>query len=393
MRPLVSVIIVNHNGAPFLEDCLQSLETMNFPKEDLEILLVDNGSTDHSVSLAREKFRGVKVISLPENKGFAVPNNLAVREGAGEIVAFLNNDTRVHPEWLSHLVRILRESEQYPCVGSKMLRWNGGEIDFAQGGISFAGHGKSIGSGARDGPDFSQRREILFPCGGAMAVWKRVFLEAGGFDEDYFAYFEDVDFGWRLWVLGHKVALVPESIVFHRGGATSGKVKEEKKHFLDHRNALCTIYKNYDEKNLLRILPAALLANITEAVSHGAFDSGSYRMNGPSPLNEKGRSFLKLGKAQFFLREILGLETMDRKTASRLLAIRDFVDLLPRMQQKRSEIQRKRARSDEEIFPLFLDPLNEDICPNERTALHNVLDILGVRKIFEEIPCAELRES
>src|SRR5439155_7651017 len=98
---------------------------------------------------------------------------------------------------------------------------------------------------------------LLFACGGSMLVQRDVFLAVGGFDPDYFAFFEDVDLGWRLWLLGYRVTLTPSAITYHRHHGTTNVIPNHRVHVLYERNALYTIYKNYDEEHLDRILPAS----------------------------------------------------------------------------------------------------------------------------------------
>ena len=125
--------------------------------------------------------------------------------------------------------------------------------------INFEGKGFQIDYGVSTDKDvYNQYNYLPFVNGGAMLVNRKVFLDAGGFDGDFFAYYEDVDFGWRLWVLGYKVVFAPESIVYHHHHGTSKIFSEDKLRFLKERNSLYSIFKNYDDENLPKILAASL---------------------------------------------------------------------------------------------------------------------------------------
>src|SRR5207249_1502513 len=127
-------------------------------------------------------------------------------EASAAVIAFLNNDMRVEPTWLRELVRPLVDESDVAATGGKILSWTGEAIDFVGGSVNFYGHGFQPLHG-RPAEDVTglESRPFLFPCGGSMAIRRDVFLGSGAFDEDYFAFFEDIDLGWRLWVLGYRV--------------------------------------------------------------------------------------------------------------------------------------------------------------------------------------------
>ena len=125
--------------------------------------------------------------------------------------------------------------------------------------INFEGKGFQIDYGVAKEKDIhNDYRYLPFVNGGAMLVDRKVFLEVGGFDEDFFAYYEDVDFGWRLWVLGYKVIFAPKSIIYHVHHGTSKIFSEDKLRFLKERNALYAVFKNYDDENLAKVFSGTL---------------------------------------------------------------------------------------------------------------------------------------
>ncbi|HEY4686892.1 MAG TPA: glycosyltransferase family 2 protein, partial [Candidatus Subteraquimicrobiales bacterium] len=280
--PLVTIVIVNLDGREYLGECLGSLEKLTYPRDKTQVILVDNGSSDGSCEWVRKNYSWVEVMQNGQNLGFTRAINQGAKKSKGEYLAFLNNDTRVDPNWLQELVEPARTNPEVVCVGSKILNWDGKTIDFVQAALSFYGHGFKIDAGSADIKKKGRVAPILFASGGAMLVDKKIYLESGGFDEDYFAFFEDVDFGWRLWVLGHKVVLAPNSLVYHRHHGTARKYGYEKERLLLERNALYTIIKNYAQESLDRILPAALLLTAKRGMVEADIDRETYSYNSES---------------------------------------------------------------------------------------------------------------
>ncbi|AGK97871.1 glycosyltransferase [Clostridium pasteurianum] len=260
----ISFIIVNYNGKDHLKECFSTLNKLNYPKDKLEFIMVDNGSKDGSVQFVKSKYKNVKIIKNSTNEGFAKPNNDAAKIAKGDYIALINNDMKVDSNWINDMLATLHQckDDSYVCVGSKILNWDGSKLDFAGGGISFYGHGYQDDF-AMDieeaNKKYNEDRDLMFACGGAMIIDRKIFLSIGGFDEDYFAYNEDVDLGWRLWLLGYKVRFCHESICYHKHNSTSKKLKKIKLDVISNRNTLFTIYKNYSEDNVYRILSASLL--------------------------------------------------------------------------------------------------------------------------------------
>lgn len=201
--PQVSISVVNLNGKDYLGECLDSIKHLNYPSDKIEVIIVDNGSRDGSVEFINSNYPETRVIQNNKNMGFAFANNQAARAAKGEYVAFLNNDTRVDKDWLFELLRPIYRDKEVVASGSKVLSIDGKKLDFVGSMINFEGKGFQIDYGVPEDKDKYHLYSYLpFVNGGAMMVDCKVFLEAGGFDEDFFAYYEDVDFGWRLWVLG-----------------------------------------------------------------------------------------------------------------------------------------------------------------------------------------------
>jgi len=222
--PSVSLIVLNWNGKHHLDSCLGSLSELDYPASKLEVILCDNGSVDGSVEFVKAKFAGVKVIALDRNYGFAEGNDRAAEEASGEWVGFLNNDMWVKPAWLKDMLAALEERPDAACIASKIVNWDGSALDFVGGGVNFMGQAFQLDYGKAESPHDKFRR-LLFACGGAMLVRRELFLEVGGFDPDFFAFFEDVDLGWRLNVLGYDTWYTPRAIAYHRHHGTAKRIQ------------------------------------------------------------------------------------------------------------------------------------------------------------------------
>ncbi len=446
--PSATVVVLNHNGRHYLDTCFRSLRELMYPADRLEIMLADNFSTDGSVEFTRQNFPEVKVVAHPANYGFSRGNNLAAAQAKGEVVAFLNNDMRVDRRWLIELARPLVDDPEVVCSGSKILTWDGKQIDFAGSAMNFYGFGYQLGWGDDSVTSASADdgfRNILFPCGGAMLVRRQPFLESGGFDEDFFAYYEDVDLGWRLWVLGYKIVFAPRSITYHFHHGYWGKVADEKKRVLYERNATLAMIKNYEDDHLHRFLPAALMLLSRRAYLFARIDDTFFRA-GPRPqpvapppapaatldaltqsappalsttpmarlagalrfyLSGIGRllargdygGLFQHGRAEVArLGQLLSLWVrarvaawaagpdmlVPRQAVSYLVAADDVIWLYERMLAKRRQIQSRRKRADRDIFPLFRLPLEVSLFHGDYEATQRYLTrVMEIDRVFD----------
>ncbi|MFO7625742.1 MAG: glycosyltransferase family 2 protein [Candidatus Fermentibacteraceae bacterium] len=216
-----TVLIVNYNGAHFLPDCLGSLE--GIVPEDCSVMVVDNGSTDGSLALLKTRYPRVRVLAMGENLGFTGGNNAGVKASDSEIVVLLNNDTRVAPDWLFNLLKPF-DDPGVGAVTSSMRRFGEmGVMDSAGGGIDALAYSRDRGRG-EPAENWNKSDEVLFPCGGAMAV-RRAALEEPGrvFWNELFMYGEDFDLGLSLWRRGFRVVYRPDAVVEHHFSGTAGR--------------------------------------------------------------------------------------------------------------------------------------------------------------------------
>ncbi|MBI2575319.1 glycosyltransferase [Candidatus Woesearchaeota archaeon] len=266
-KPLVSVVILNLNGAGFTVRCLDSIRKSAF--RDYEIIVVDNGSDKKDVDVLVKR-RDIRLVRNAVNLGFAEGNNVGVRASKGKYVCLLNNDTKVGRNWLRELVAAAETDKRIAICNPKFFdKYE--EKDYVFRGYGTIGlfHAPVFLPQIDKGTD-SYVRSLT--ASGSAFFRKDVIGEP--FDADYFAYAEDAQLGWRATLMGYKVVHVPKSIVYHEGGATAKRMKVPKDFFfvLAERNKLLNIFTLYSGFALLRLLPYSL-ANVIFA---NVYDPGHF---------------------------------------------------------------------------------------------------------------------
>ena len=259
----ITVVIPNYNGMKYLAECMTSLcrEQQNAP--GYEVLIIDNASVDGSVEYLQKEWcgEGVRLISLPENTGFCHAVNLGIREAKTPYVILLNNDTKAEAGFVRGLYDAIRENEKIFSVSAKMLMWDRPElIDDAGDRYCVLGWAYSRGKG-RPAADYDKSVPVFSACGGAAIYRRSVFEEIGYFDEEHFAYLEDIDVGWRAKLYGYDNVYCPDAAVYHVGSGTSGSRYNSFKVRLAARNCIYLNYKNMPGWQILLNAPF-LLAGI-----------------------------------------------------------------------------------------------------------------------------------
>ena len=220
-----SVIVVSFNGRRHLEQCLPAIAATT--GADVEVLVVDNGSTDGTVEWLADIHPGVKVLALGRNRGFGAGNRHGAEAARGDFVVLLNNDTVVEPGWLDALLAPLEADPEIAasCATLRLLA-HPGALNAFGGAMAGLGHGVDRWFGFPladlvDETDAPPWQDCLFPTAAAMAMRRNEFLDFGGFDPSFFMYHEDVDLGWRLWLLGRRVVVCRTAVVGHAFLGTS----------------------------------------------------------------------------------------------------------------------------------------------------------------------------
>lgn len=259
----VTVVIPNYNGIKYIRDCMDSLRKQE--GIDFELLIVDNGSKDGSLEVLQEEYTEARVIALEENTGFCHAVNLGIQNSNTPYVILLNNDTVLKSGFVEALVKAIEESERIFSVSSMMLSMMDEKIiDDAGDGYSMLGWAYARGKG-KPASRYEKRAEIFAACGGAAIYRKAIFEEIGYFDENHFAYLEDIDIGYRARIYGYRNVYEPAAKVIHAGSATSGSRYNEFKTKLSSANNAYMIAKNMPFLQWLLNLPFLLLGFLVKA--------------------------------------------------------------------------------------------------------------------------------
>jgi len=381
--PRAAIVVLNYNGRHHLAGCFESLRAMDYPPDKLSVILVDNGSSDGSLEEMRADHAWVQVLANEVNRGFSAGCNQGAEHAAdADVVVFLNNDMRVEPDWLRELVAPIVRGE---CVSTtaKMLSWDGKLVNSAGGGMNFHGIGIQHGYNATPAAVHDQARRTLFACGGAMAMKRAVFEDVGGFDEEFFAYYEDVDLGWRTWILGHEVHYVPGAVCYHHHSSTSRTFPLETVRLLQVRNPVLACVKNYDDEHLQKVLPVLLALFLRRMrIVSGLADETPFRIERVGRAKPGFLERLLAGAGAKLPAE--GQIGISRVAAADLIGINDLLGRWDHWMARRREVQSRRERADEEIFRLFLKPL---WCiegePAYRDLQDGLADFTGLAALFE----------
>jgi GT2 family glycosyltransferase len=240
-EPLLSVVIPNWNGARYLPTCLDALARQTYPA--LEIIVVDNASSDDSSALIRSGYPAVRLLELSENRGFTGACNAGIQAASGEFIALLNNDTEADTGWAAAVVDAFKRHPEAGSVASKMLLFDQRDhIHTAGDYFTKDGRAGNRGVWQRDSGQFDEEAYVFSACGGS-AVYRRALLDQVGLlDDDFFFSGEDVDLGWRAQLAGWRCLYTPAAVVYHHLSATGGGVTAS---YYDGRNLIFILIKNF----------------------------------------------------------------------------------------------------------------------------------------------------
>jgi GT2 family glycosyltransferase len=246
---LVSVVITNWNGKRYLAECLNSLKNQTY--HFLEIIVVDNGSSDDSIEFIKTNFPEVRIIANKTNVGFAEANNTGIMAAKGKYIATLNNDTVAEPGWLLNLIEAAERRREAAMFASKILSLHNPNLIESKGMLIYPdGIAKCRGFLTKDNAECEKEEEVLLPSACAALYRKDILFLAGLFDKDYFAYCEDVDIGLRIRMLGFSCLYVPRARTYHYYSGTS-RQNLLLKVYLAERNRLWTIIKTFPIPDLM----------------------------------------------------------------------------------------------------------------------------------------------
>ena len=306
---LLTVVIPNWNGAHHLPVCLDALRRQTYPR--VEVILVDNASSDGSRDLLAQAYPEVRLLALSENRGFAGACNAGILASKGDLVALLNNDTEADPRWAAVVVDTFARHPEAGLVASKMLLFDRRDTFHTAGDFyRLDGIPGNRGVWQRDAGQFDREEYVFSACGGSAAYRRSMLDQIGLLDEDFYFSCEDVDLAWRAQLAGWKCIYAPTAVVYHKLKATGGGPTAS---YYDGRNFIFMIAKNY---------PSSLWAE-----HRGAIVRAQWRL--ARAALHAGRGAAARARLRGMLAGLIGL---------------------PRMLKKRPAVQQARRVSDDELL-------------------------------------------
>jgi GT2 family glycosyltransferase len=353
--PDLSVVVVHHRGQEHLLESLAALSA-SAPGPSFETVLVDN-TAGHPMEEVLRRHSNVRRVVAGGNAGFASGCRLGAEAARAPVLVFVNDDAAVLPDALGLLAAALSEAPaDVAAVAGRLVDATGKRNDFSDGFLTFDGHAfqKDAGLPVESLPAMEPGEERLFACGGLMAVRKDVFLSSGGFDDDYFAYLEDVDFGWRQWILGRRIVAEPRAVARHRGGATGEALGVFARGFLFEKNAFATAYKNFDADYFRAYMPAVLVAFLVRVAE-------MLETRNPGADELKRDPYAEARPRSALARRLFGIadggaarvRVEDPLTIAHLKALLWIHRNHASLAAKRRRVQAGRRRPDAEIFARF----------------------------------------
>ena len=254
----IAIVILNWNGASMLRKFLPSVLKYS---QEAEVIVADNASKDDSLKVMETEFPEVRTIVLDKNYGFAEGYNQALRQVEAEYYLLLNSDVEVTEGWLQPMLTYMDAHEDVVACQPKLrCEWNRSMLEYAGacgGYIDYLGYpfcrGRVFNTVEEDLGQYDTVVPVLWATGAALMIRSKLYWEAGGLDARFFAHQEEIDLCWRLRARGYKIVCVPQSVVYHVGGASLPK-QNSKKTFLNFRNNMILLYKNLPDDQLKDVM-------------------------------------------------------------------------------------------------------------------------------------------
>ena len=266
----ISIIIPHYNNKNILYNCINSLDKLSY--QDYKIIVVDNNSTDNSPAEVKKSFPNIDIIKSNQNLGYAGGCNLGAQSSKSEFLLFLNNDTIHNHDFIEPLVNLLDKDDSIASVQPKIINFDKINFDYAGGSGGFMDYlvypfarGRIFNTVEKDEGQYNDVKQIFWASGACFLTRKSVFKNIGGFDATLFAHMEEIDFHWRSYMSGLDVYVEPNSVIYHKGGATLNQ-NSSQKIYLNHRNSLILLLTNYSISLSLYLLPIKLILEIISSL-------------------------------------------------------------------------------------------------------------------------------
>lgn len=266
----VAIVILNWNGKKLLEQFLPTVIATTYP--NTSVIVVDNASTDDSITFIQQKYPTIRIIQHTQNEGFAGGYNKALQQITADIFVLLNSDVAVTPHWVEPIVNLFMQEEALGICQPKILsQHNQRNFDYAgaaggymdKWGYPFA-KGRVLDTIEKDTLQYEGTHPIFWASGAAFFIRATIYKTLGGLDESFFAHQEEIDLCWRTQLLGYNVKVCTASVVYHVGGATLEQGSAQKT-YLNFRNNLLMLYKNLPWYTIVIVLPIRFMLDAVAA--------------------------------------------------------------------------------------------------------------------------------
>lgn len=251
-KHFISLVVVNFNGLELLPEFFSAVFNLDYPKELMEIIFVDDKSSNSPLDFIRKNYPQIKIVRNTYNLGPAASRNKGILRAKGDLIATLDNDVLVSPRWLKELAEVIDSDPQIGVCASKLLfygRGNENIINSAGGIMNLYGDGYDRGVFEIDRGQYGGAKQVLFGCSAAMLIRKSVIDAVGFFDRDFFYLYDDLDFCWRVNLAGYKVMYIPEAVARHKLSHTMERDTLRSKYLIE-KNRILTLLKNYSSATI-----------------------------------------------------------------------------------------------------------------------------------------------
>lgn len=266
-KQMVSIIIINYNRKDDLKACLTSVKKTRY--SNFETIVIDNASTDGSVETVKGDFKWVKLIVNDRNVGPIKARNLGIRISKGSLIAFLDSDTEVEPNWLHELVETINRDKNIGACACKVKLFSNKNLINSAGmgcdkyGFAFSRGLVCKGNFEKDEGQYDKQEEVFSAYTAAMLARKDVLEEVNFFNPYLGMYYEDIELSWKIRLAGYKITYVPTSVVFHKMAPSKTPFTTKVKYYTE-RNRLITMIQNYSLLALIKVMPFYFFLKLSE---------------------------------------------------------------------------------------------------------------------------------
>jgi len=318
-KQMVSIVIVNHNRKEDLKACLNSVQKTKY--ENFEVIVIDNASTDESVEVVKKNFGWVKLVVNDQNVGPIKARNFGVQISKGNLIAFLDSDTEVEPNWLIELAKVIDRDKKVGACACKVKFFSNKNLINSAGmgcdkyGFAFSRGLICRGNFEKDEGQYDKQEEVFSAYTAAMLARKDVLEQINLFNPELDMYYEDIELSWKIRLTGYKIMYVPTSLVFHKMSPLKTPFTTKVKYYTE-RNRLMTMIQNYSLPSLIRLIPFYLFLKFSESMIYLAF-------NKPDQAKAISTAFIhalnKLPKIVYHRRQTQKIRKVDDKDIAKFM--------------------------------------------------------------------------